>query len=155
MQVSTGREFFSWISCRKLSQNRFPQPLSTLPQLFIRLHKQKRLSGLRYAHCIAWGSSREHFSVRSVADRWSAQCTLQTQNNFFQLFFPFARIYYDCHHLESCLECVFSNNPQQLLSANLNSRLQEKSFSRGFRLFIEKTRLFGKIFCFRIPIFFT
>ena len=69
-------------------------------------------------------------------------------NNFFQLFLPFAIIYYDSHHLEICLNRVSTSATlilQLLLSAHVTSGLRKKSFSRVFSKLIEKTRLFFNI----------
>ena len=63
MQLLIGGESFSWIYCRKMSKNRFPLPLSTLPKTFHPV-AQKNLSGFRGAHWIAWRSSWELFRVR-------------------------------------------------------------------------------------------
>ena len=50
----------------------------------------------------------------------------------FKFFLPLAIIYYDSHHLESCLERVSTNILQPLLSDHLTSGLRQKPLSRVF-----------------------
>ena len=65
--VSAPSRLFSSISriCQKIS---FPQDLSTLPKIFIRLYKKWTQTRLHEAHWIAWRSSPVLFRVRSFVD---------------------------------------------------------------------------------------
>ena len=74
---------------------------------------------------------------------------------FFQLFLPFATIYYDSHNLKNCLECVSPITSRHLLRVYVpgDAGVAQKNFLRFFlRKAIEKILLFGKIFCFQIRI---
>ena len=68
--------FFSWIYCRKLSKNRFPSPLSTLPKTFSPFAQTIKANWASWRQLDCLRSSQEFFRVRSVVDSWSGQGTL-------------------------------------------------------------------------------
>ena len=54
--------FVLWIYCRKLSKNKFPQLLLTLPKTFHPI-AQKKLTGHCDGHWISWRCNSERFQV--------------------------------------------------------------------------------------------
>ena len=123
-------------------------------KLLFRLQK-KKWTGPDDAHWIAWRSSWGHFRLRSVGVWWSGQGTLGRRAFFFQLFLPFAVIYYDSHHPEKFLRCVSTIIPQRPLSAHLTTELYQKTFNRAsWEYFSRKPGFFGR-FLFPDSLFFT
>ena len=49
---------------------------------------------------------------------------LDVEEFFFQMFLPFMIIYSNSHHLENCVECGASNNPQHFLSVLVKFRVE-------------------------------
>ena len=132
MQISTPSELFSWIFCRKLSEHRFFQELSTLPKTFhpvVQTIKVNKVSW-RPLDCPAkqfrafWG----RVCRRQVV--W-ARYSLDVEQLFW-IFLPFAIIYCGSHHLESCRKCVPPHNSQHLLSVHVILGLREKSINPVF-----------------------
>ena len=56
---------------------------------------------------------------------WSGQGALQMFRNLFQLFLPFAMIYYDSHNLQNFLKCISPKNTQHLLIVHMTLGLRE------------------------------
>ena len=125
------------------------------PQFFFPLQKQKKQIGLDDAHWIARRSSWEHFTLRWVLDLLSGQGNLGCRS-FFSIVFALCHILLLLSSRGTLAQVCACHYPSLFAECPCDLGITLKTFQWSFlRIFLEKTRLFGKIFVFGLVVFYS
>ena len=102
--------FFSWIYCRRFSQNRFSQTFSTFTKTFHRFARttKSELGFMLLTEMLPRAVGSNSAYTHSPIGR-PAKVFFGCRKIFFQLVLTFARSYYDSHYLENCIKGVFTS----------------------------------------------
>ena len=102
--------FFSWIYCRRFSQNRFSQTFSTFTKTFHPFARttKSELGFMLLTELLPRAVGSNSAYTRPPIGR-PAKVLSGCRTFFFQLVLTFARSYYDSHYLENCIKGVFTS----------------------------------------------